>query len=246
MAVFKAENLAYLGYAKLSQEKKASWCAVNPTNGWLYSSGDYAAKTDDPNCYIHVYSVSVEENNLVEPVHLSEQAPLRIYDENGGPITLGHPVQGGAFSEDGQLLYLVSGFYDDRYPEDGISVFHTRSGKRVAKSTNGDDPFNYEFHPGWWTSPAQEPEGVTVWDLDKDTRAPGISGQLHVIMLENDAYDKDGLYFKHYRFEGEPPAGPLSLRDFLVRHDLDPSKGIREFSHVHYPGITSLSALLEL
>lgn len=88
------------------------------------------------------------------------------------------------------------------------------SGKRVAKSTNGAEPFNYEFHPGTPVEcllrigDAQEPEGVTVWDLDKDTRAPGIRGQLHVIMVENDwnKLSPDDFYFKHYRFKGPPVA----------------------------------------
>jgi hypothetical protein len=56
-------------------------------------------------------------------------------------------------------------------------------------------PFKYEFHPGW--SKYEEPEGITIWDLD-DGRAPHIRGQLHVIMLDNDAATDDDLYFKHY------------------------------------------------
>ena len=200
LAVFKAENLAYLGHAVLSQEE-AGWCAINPANGWLYSSSGYAAKADDPNYYIHVYYVRVKENPSV--ITLIDQAPLRIYNENGGPITLSGG-QGGTFSEDGQLLYLVSGGYDTEQPEDGISVFDTMSGKRVAKSTNGAEPFNYEWHPG--TIEAEEPEGLMVWDLDKDTRAPGIRGQLHVIMLDNELLGNDYLHFKHYRFEGPPIA----------------------------------------
>jgi hypothetical protein len=38
---------------------------------------------------------------------------------------------------------------------------------------------------------------LTVWDLD-DGRAPGIRGQLHVMMLDNDETSADDIYIKHY------------------------------------------------
>ncbi len=41
-------------------------------------------------------------------------------------------------------------------------------------------------------------------------------------------------------------AGSLSLRQFLVAHGADPSNGVREFIQGHYPGISSLRALLAL
>jgi hypothetical protein len=206
IAVFRAKDLAYLGYhvLELAPDRwTTAWCAVNPINGWLYTSGGYAAKADDPKCCIYVYQVYVSENPPM--VDLEPKEPFRIYSEDGGSITLGYDsMQGGAFSEDGQYLYLVSGSDSNYLPEnEGISVFNTTSGWRVGRSTNGHEPFNYEWHPGW--SAYEEPEGVTVWDLDKDTRAPGIRGQLHVIMLDNDPGTDDDLSFKHYRFEAPSP-----------------------------------------
>jgi hypothetical protein len=46
----------------------------------------------------------------------------------------------------------------------------------------------------------EEPEGLTWWDLDRSD-APGIEGQLHAIVLDNDD-NGDDIYFKHYRVEG--------------------------------------------
>ena len=67
----------------------------------------------------------------------------------------------------------------------------TTTWRRVAHSTNGYGYFNYDYTSVW----DGEPEGLTVWDLD-DGRAPNISGQLHVFMLDNEIFDDVELY--HY------------------------------------------------
>jgi hypothetical protein len=54
-------------------------------------------------------------------------------------------------------------------------------------------PFKYEWDPGCCTY--EEPEGITIWDLG-DGRAPRITGQLHVLLLDNEVYDD--IYLKHY------------------------------------------------
>ena len=41
------------------------------------------------------------------------------------------------------------------------------------------------------------PEGIDIWDLDS-ALAPNISGQIHVIMIDNAGADHDDFYFKHY------------------------------------------------
>ena len=52
------------------------------------------------------------------------------------------------------------------------------------------------FWENWDDS--EEPEGIDIWDLDSGI-APGINGQIHVIMIDNvpDLHNDD-LYFKHY------------------------------------------------
>jgi hypothetical protein len=70
---------------------------------------------------------------------------------------------------------------------------------RVQRSTNGSGHFNYEFHPtcSFPIYNCEEPEGITIWDLD-DGRAPGIRGQLHVLLLRNEHFSDDDVYLKHY------------------------------------------------
>ena len=99
---------------------------------------------------------------------------------------------------DDHHLYISCGYYEDPHPSWGLHLFDLRTQRRIVRSTNGSGSFNYEFHPGGSTD--EEPEGLTYWDLD-GRNAPGIKGQLHAILLDNDA-NGDDVYFKHYRVQG--------------------------------------------
>src|SRR6185503_2510917 len=105
-------------------------------------------------------------------------------------------MQGGEFAPGDNLLYLVSGFFDDEdglEEMEGIHVFETVTYQRVAHSTRGYGHFDYYYDPGLPTY--EEPEGLTIWDLD-GAGAPGITGQLHVFVSDNDA-DGGDVDFKH-------------------------------------------------
>lgn len=73
--------------------------------------------------------------------------------------------------------------------------------KRLERSHNGPGGFAYEFNHS--STVKEEPEGLTFWDLDADERAPGLRGQLHVVLLDNDAITADDVYVKHYRLSSE-------------------------------------------
>lgn len=61
----------------------------------------------------------------------------------------------------------------------------------------------------------------------------------HAVVLSNtNAEGEVEIYIR--------PAGSLSLRNFLVTHGADPGQGVRKFIQTHYPGISSLRALLAL
>jgi hypothetical protein len=49
----------------------------------------------------------------------------------------------------------------------------------------------------------EELEGIDIWDLDSGI-SPGIGGQIHLIMLDNDSgiLDGDDIYLKHFRVTG--------------------------------------------
>ncbi len=189
MAVFRSDDLFYIGKAPVEQNG-AGWAAIDPA-GYVYSSSSITTS-------FFKYKLDWEalESKLVKLTRVDE---VKLSDEEGKiPLTLTH-VQGGVFTESGNLLYVTSGL-DDRFPNDGINVFDTQTWKRVQSSTNGPingahGHFDYQFYPGG--TKGQEPEGLTIWDLD-DGKAPFIGGQLHVLMLDNDWPDDDDIYIKHY------------------------------------------------
>ena len=94
-------------------------------------------------------------------------------------------IQGGVFSQNGYLYLTTSG------GQAGIHVFDIRGSR--ARRVRFIGPNGYK--PGFPNY--EEVEGITLWDLDNG-RAPGISGQIHWILLDNDS-GQDDIYFKHIR-----------------------------------------------
>lgn len=142
-----------------------------------------------------------------------------IYESDGSPLVqkLGRYIQGGDFSEKG-FLYISNGKTGAPSIEDPDSFSDYRNGihvvdpagRIVADSYNPAqdcafglvcrtrDPlgsFRFEFDPEF--PELEEPEGLDWWDLD-DGRAPGVRGQLHVMLLANQV-GTDDIFFKHYR-----------------------------------------------
>ena len=202
VAVFNSDTLAYIDHELVQQ---ASWAALDPDH-FLY-----VGVTQNGRAMVYRYAIEwqalVDSGDLI----LSDETPIPLLRGDGSTLRLEH-MQGGVFSPSGDLLYMVTGFIGVNRNVHGIHVFDTSSWKRVQKSTNGYGHFNYEFEPGFeW----EEPEGVTIWDLD-DGRAPGIRGQLHVILLDNDFPSDDDVYLKNYTgtiyvdgaFQGVPTGTP--------------------------------------
>lgn len=105
--------------------------------------------------------------------------------KNLGRIIKG--AQGGAFSQHSGLFYLVSHSSDG-----GLLIWDWHSGRFMRT------PINYS--PGFPNY--QELEGVTVWNLDSG-RAPGIRGQVHVVMIENNVASADDVWVKHFDVDRE-------------------------------------------
>jgi hypothetical protein len=192
LAVFRADTLQYIAHDAFFAQSKAGWCAVDPAEN-VYSSDSSAVA-------INQYTVPWDNPRFFNTLRLSNVNQIFLRDENGIFITapgIEH-MQGGEISPSGQLLYLVAGFYDQLRPTDGIHVFDLSTRRRIQRSTNGFGHFNYEFHQGGFVD--EEPEGLTIWDLDNDPRVPDdrLRGQLHVILLDNDSLDADDVYVKHY------------------------------------------------
>lgn len=255
VAVFRANaTLDFLAFAPLAGQTAWSWVAVDANGNLVSSNGGGVGQ-------LTRYRVDWSGLTAV-PLQFSPQPidPIVLYDETSSPLSI-DSLQGGEFSDDGQLLYISAGYYVELFgpgvsPEGlgwGIHVFETRPGSgsecggaascvvatRVEKSHNGPGGFAFEFEPA---APAfQETEGLTFWDLDADGRAPNIGGQLHVILLDNDnnPFDLDGdpndddVYVKHYR---------LSLGDSSPPAITCPADAVVECSV--YAGVPAIDPLL--
>lgn len=157
-------------YAMLGAQSHASWLAINPADGRIYSSEFYTVNK------INVYSRSFSNGELVYPLYTIQLNK-----------TIKH-VQGGTFGPDG-LLYLTA---DEG--SQGIYVFRIRGRKGTY--------VNFISPNGYCGACGEEMEGITWWDLDKDTRAPKIKGgQLHWFLLDNSSAGDDDFYFKHVRIQ---------------------------------------------
>lgn len=221
VGLFKASDLTYAHHAEVPdspavaggagtrRETNIGWCAVRrsgASEGLLYTSSSSLVPGDPIDVYRFDLGL-LRKNQLV----LSYARSLTLLDECGRPMSL-MDMQGGEFSTDGRWLILTNGYCDlknssagcwgrEGSESEGLMVFDTQTGVRVAKAGSGTGLFDYEYHYIGSGGYAQEPEGVTYWDLDADTRAPGIRGQLHAILLNNNTANADSIFFKHYRLE---------------------------------------------
>ena len=195
IVVFRISDLGYVDSWILDDLGHAGWCAIDSNRSLLYTS-NRTISINDP---IYRYKINLDKlvNDKEFALEYRDRFPL--YDEHGQPLKM-DTMQGGDVSDNG-FLYTVNGFCTGSVINTGVMVFDDQTGVRVAKSTNGFGDFNYEYRPGsaFWIfnlGCKQEPEGLTLWDLDTE-HAPGIRGQLHVIMIDNFGYGVK-LYFKHY------------------------------------------------
>lgn len=189
-------NLAPQRFAPLTHQHSAPWCAVNPRNGLLYSSNfhDAGGAAEPLRLYVykpHPTAISTRTmfqgtplEGTFETFDLPFVGSFQLRDESGNDLWGVRRIQGGAFSPGGHL-YLVS----DR-PAGGLMGFDLSTGRRTLHKP-------VEYSPGF--DEYEELEGITVWDLEAG-RAPGIHGQLHLVMLDNDSdlTGTDDIYLKHF------------------------------------------------
>ncbi len=202
---FYDENLSFKGVAHLSKQSAAGWCAID-NSGKIYSAVN---NTDYLNCYELNWSSLASD---IVPAVFAPSKKILLKDSHGNSLTMVE-YQGGDFTPEGDKLFIVTGFFDISTSPHGIHVFDvstsSSSFKRIRKSEQSG-LFQYSYDP----SPLdyEEPEGLTFWDLT-DGRAPHIDGELHVLLLDNDADfpvpipfppfftivdDDDDVYIKHY------------------------------------------------
>lgn len=200
VAFFRCSDLSYIDFAELpGQCGDAAWVAVSDS-GEIYSSRTHIGLSDPSQRGVRVYTVdwNALANTGEAIINFSRDLPL--LDESGAPLEL-VTVQGGDLTTGDGLLYLSSGNNDDDIPtadREGIHVIETATFQRIRHSSRGEedtlDLFDFYYNPNEVTDPG--PRGLTLWDLD-DGRAPGIAGQLHVLIRQN-WWTPDRVQFKHY------------------------------------------------
>ncbi len=204
IAIFHASDLALVGYEWLEQPlslpniDETGWAAVD-NQGHIYSS-------DPTDSYYTEYQLDWAELKSSDEVPtISRVTSYPFLDEEGNEISWSDYNQGGEFSDSGRLLYISNGSYSAvRDENDGINVFDTLTHRRVAHSTmpyakipnTTYERFMLLKHFIYEWTYDEEPEGLTIWDLD-GRDAPNIEGQLHVL-LNNWNAGEDQIWIKHY------------------------------------------------
>ncbi len=199
VVVFDAEDLSFLGAAGL-EGGTGAWCAINPKNGLLHESDFYdipempfPATPEDvskfeydvqnpPPLRLRIYNPIWNAGKIKEFDPVGE---LELSDRRGGR-TSAYRIQGGAFSENGRL-YLISD--DTRNGKARLLGFEMMTGRQMFGKS-------IEYSPDY--PDLEEFEAIAIYDLDGN-QSPGISGQLHVILLDNDIHSDDDIIFKHFR-----------------------------------------------
>lgn len=210
IACFNAETLNFISYAKTNMSSGVGWCAIDP-NGNLYTS---PSTTDEIRRFEvdwdKLISGDPEHNSLSKPVDFQLKFPNRDYDNLIS-------MQGGEFTPSGELLYVTSGAAGGCLPcvpgiwdcdgcgaletkvgpgspkaSDGIHVFETSGWKEIKTSKNvppltiAQFMFNFDND-----LTGEQPQGLTIWDLDDGSAPNGIRGKLHVLIHDYD-YDLFG------------------------------------------------------
>jgi hypothetical protein len=196
IAVFRASDLSYVGVAAFDQGRP-SFVAINPVDGLLYMS-NWEIDKDNPLFRYSLDFAKIAAGDVQDGIVPTGQFVVR--DWGGAEIT--YPfrnTQGAAFAPWGDL-YLVNGVEGNTPGMDrgGVHVFDA-AGTLIASSLNGDLTFTYDptCAVDEFDVDCEEPEGADWWNRSTGPSSPHITGQLHVMLNDNDASDDD-LYFKHY------------------------------------------------
>jgi hypothetical protein len=210
VAIFD-QTLQFKGSARLTaQGGSGPWCTVNPLNGLLYSS-DF---NDEPS----KIRLQVYQRSFNAGFELKHIGTMDLFDEVGQPLILGG-LQGAAFSKQGHFYLVVDTVMEsaDDPTHRGIMGFDMITGRRIVHTLVDYQPWKYNeivkrVKPetkGWVHT--QELEGITIWDGVDALGATGISGQLHLIMLDKDweVLSEDDLYFKHYEVANSADRGKI-------------------------------------
>jgi hypothetical protein len=259
IGVYTADNLTFVDWIDITDyQEKAGWVAIDPVKQQLYTS----LSTLDGDTPVLRYDLDVSklENGIqgdfltIKQLENGDIAPeakaflLEGSEESPRPVAGKFSyMQGGVFTPWGDLYLAVGkagaspsdvrgGLHLFRPTQDG-NLRLVESSENVDSETLPDPRFAYRYDPIIVPEPdsvnalGEEPEGVDWWnrDNDPDSRYPG---QLHAILLDNEALADDEIWLKHYRVdyfcvdEGVDTDGDgVSDRDEVYRDNTHPKLG---------------------
>lgn len=206
VAVYAASDLSYLGSAVLTANEElgryTSWIAARKVSGKLMIYSSYKEISD-------TYPVFEYEVN-VDKIEAGETENAVTFNSNielpGTPHL--KTIQGGVFTPYGDL-YIINGSGDKSVEEENGGIhLYGNGGDLIAESENshGVGEFKYRYSPtvvSDFELRGEEPEGIDWWDRSQLLQSPGITGQLHAILLDNGVRilgigEDDAAYIKHY------------------------------------------------
>src|SRR5947209_4692907 len=186
--------------AKISQPgDQGAWCAYDPVAKRLYTSDFYGAPGAPKDATIaewglfagtsvDVYSVGTpfvrdEGNPAGQQMVLTFRGSMQLFEADGTPALLLR-IQGG-FITDNRHLYLVQ---DDGTGIVGFDLITARKQRTI--------PVDYKHIQGIWDKTYQEIEAACLFS---NPPAPGMSGDIHVLLWENGAIGiGEDFWIKHY------------------------------------------------
>ena len=227
IAAFRTSDLALVSWVEVTgiQGDHGGWLAVNPATRLVYSSGGQISKDDPITRYAldlgALHALDADGSGPTDDLSsaLTPLGQFYLHEADGSDLIRAFKsMQGGAFTPWGDL-FIVNGYFEGD-PDDerwGVHLFDA-GGAMITESTNGSGNFNFEFH----VDDEEEPEGIDWWNRDgQDPASPSITGQLHVVMVDNTNFfsfetSPDDLYFKHYTVDYFCHAGADSDGDGLT------------------------------
>jgi hypothetical protein len=200
VAVYRASDLAFVNYGILymNDDNHAGWVAIDPSSGGaeLWASRGNLSHTGTQGIFIYgIDWTQVDPDHYPGFVHpgyvfADAKAAVPLKNRKGHQLSI-KTMQGGVFDLTGRVLYLSNS--DDKSADGhGIFAFLKSTGDWIGQTTVDYGKFRYETSCCF-----QEEEGLDFFPTNPAI-TPGISGELHAILLNNEGFSSDRIWMKHY------------------------------------------------
>jgi hypothetical protein len=199
VAVFRASNLSFVNFDVLyvNDDKHAGWVAIDPSNGvelWA-SRTELASRRELERTGLQgVFKYAIDWSQVVPGggfIFFGGAGPAVPLKNRQGDLLRIKGMQGGVFDTTGSVLYL-SNSDSDSADGHGIFAFLKNTGDWIGETADDYGQFRYTTSCCF-----QEEEGLDFFPTNTSI-TPGISGELHAILLNNEIFGSDRIWMKHY------------------------------------------------